>query len=339
MQHRKRSTPALKGLEKRGEEVWRRKGVPESSNQGGVGRLRNQEGEYSVRVEEEDTFRTVPSTNLVSNSEVNSENEKEDDEVDRVDDVLDASKTMKQNSVDDMEKQGNEISDDRAKINEEEAERVETNCVNGSHQAGLEKEPVHEESPAQRKSGGGKHIENSASCENSIEESLVHGLDSIVQDSQSPLAEECVESVQNNFQGLNAEPNLGDNQDQEKGVNEANNSGTYGSDVSLRASQLPEINLHIELNPSAARRNIRSQQLEASVSTDGDDIDGYIMGFQEQEQDAVEKELQNTMLAGNTLGIKFGNSGILRMKKMIENESIAMKASIKNNPFAPLLRD
>ncbi|KAF7149002.1 hypothetical protein RHSIM_Rhsim03G0015400 [Rhododendron simsii] len=38
-----RSTPALKGLEKRGEVVWRRKGVPESSNQGGVGRLRNQE--------------------------------------------------------------------------------------------------------------------------------------------------------------------------------------------------------------------------------------------------------------------------------------------------------
>ncbi|KAI8573276.1 hypothetical protein RHMOL_Rhmol01G0265700 [Rhododendron molle] len=164
---------------------------------------------YSVRVEEEDTFRTVPLTNLVSNSEVNSENEEEDDEVDGVDDELDASKTMKQNSMDDMENQGNEILDDRAKINEEEAEKVETNCINGSHQAGLEKEPVHEDSPAQRKSGGGKHFENYASCENMSEESnnSDHGLDSIVQDSRSPPVEECVESVQKNFQVLNAEPN------------------------------------------------------------------------------------------------------------------------------------
>ncbi|KAG5567237.1 hypothetical protein RHGRI_002704 [Rhododendron griersonianum] len=229
--------------------------------------------EMGRRVEEEDTFRTVPSTNLVSNSEVNSEDEDEDDEVDRVDDELDANKTMKQNSVDDMENQGNEILDDRAKINEEEAEKVETNCINGSHQDGWEKEPVHEESHAQRKSGGGEHIENCASCENINEESnnYDHGLDSIAQDSQSPLAEECVESVQKNFQLLNAEPNLGDNQDQEKGVNQANNSGVYESDVSIKASQLPDINLHIELNQSAARRNTRSTGLWAGGK-------GLIMG-------------------------------------------------------------
>ncbi|KAG5551566.1 hypothetical protein RHGRI_009839 [Rhododendron griersonianum] len=200
--------------------------------------------EMGRRVEEEDTFRTVPSTNLVSNSEVNSEEEQEDDEVGRVDDEVDASKTMKQNSVDDMENQGNESLDDRAKINEEEVEKDETNDINGSHKDELEKEPAHEESYAQWKSGGargGKHIENFASCENINEESHTsHGLVSIVQDSQSPIAEECVESVQKNFQVLNAEPNLGNNQDQEKGVKEANNSGAYESDlVSSPLSFLP----------------------------------------------------------------------------------------------------
>ncbi|KAF7129699.1 hypothetical protein RHSIM_Rhsim10G0184600 [Rhododendron simsii] len=276
-----RSNPNMKGFEKRG-------------------------NEYNVRVEEEDTFRTVSSTNLVPNFEVTSENEEEDDEVDKVDDELDANK----NSVDDMETQGNEMLDDRAKTNEEEAEKVETNYNNGSHQAGLEKAPFHEESLAQRKSVKGKYTEKPDSCENNNEESINsdHGLDSIVQDSQSPVIEECFESVLKNVPVQNTESNPGANYDQEKEVNEANNSGAYESNVSLRASQLPDINLHIELNPSA-------------------------------EQDAIEKELQHTILAGNTLGIKVRNSGILRMKKMIENEALALKASIKNNTYAPLMRD
>ncbi|KAF7143615.1 hypothetical protein RHSIM_Rhsim05G0007500 [Rhododendron simsii] len=280
---------------------------------------------------------TVSSTNLVPNFEVTSENEEGDDEVDKVDAELDANK----NSVDDIETQGNEMLDDRAKTDEEEAEKVETNYNNGSHQAGLEKAPFHEESLAQRKSVKGKYTEKPDSFENNNEESINfdHGLDSIVQDSQSPVIEECFESVLKNIPVQNAESNPGANYDQEKEVNEANNSGAYESNVSLRASQLPDINLHIELNPSAVRRNIRSQQFEASVSTEEDDIDGYIIGSQEQEQDAIEKELQHTILAGNTLGIKVRNSGILRMKKMIENEALALKASIKNNTYAPLMRD
>ncbi|KAF7115527.1 hypothetical protein RHSIM_RhsimUnG0052900 [Rhododendron simsii] len=311
-----RSNPNMKGFEKRGNESGRK---------------------YNVRVEEEDTFRTVSSTNLVPNFEVTFENKEEDDEVEKVDDELDANK----NSVDDMETQGNEMLDDRAKTNEEEAEKVETNYNNGSHQAGLEKAPLHEESLAQRKSVKGKYTEKPDSCENNNKESINsdHGLESIVQDSQSPVIEECFESVLKNVPVQNAESNPGANYDQEKEVNEANNSGAYESNVSLRASQLPDINLHIELNPSAVRRNIRSQQFEASVSTEEDDIDGYIIGSQEQEQDAIEKELQHTILAGNTLGIKVRNSGILRMKKMIENEALALKASMKNNTYAPLMRD
>lgn len=99
------------------------------------------------------------------------------------------------------------------------------------------------------------------------------------------------------------------------------------------------INLHVDLNQSVVRRSIRSQQLDASLSTEGDDFDGYIIASQEQEQNAMDEELQNTLIAGKTLGIKFGDTGILIMKKMIENESKEMKASLKNNTFAPVMTD
>lgn len=113
----------------------------------------------------------------------------------------------------------------------------------------------------------------------------------------------------------------------------------YDSNVILRASQLQSINLHVDINPSAVRKNIRSQQLEATLSNDGDDIDSYIIASQEQEQISLDKELQSTIIAGNNLGINFRDDGILRMKKMIEIETKALKASLKNNSFAPLLRD
>lgn len=136
------------------------------------------ERKYTVRVEEEDTFRTVALAIQVSSAEVNSENEEENDEVDSLDDDRDASKNKKGNAVDDMEILRNEISDDRAKINEEEAERIETNGINGSHQSELGKEPVHIEPPDQRKTVEGKHLENHVSCENNNEESTnsAHGL-------------------------------------------------------------------------------------------------------------------------------------------------------------------
>ncbi|KAI8551279.1 hypothetical protein RHMOL_Rhmol06G0173200 [Rhododendron molle] len=75
------------------------------------------------------------------------------------------------------------------------------------------------------------------------------------------------------------------------------------------------------------------------MSTEGEDIDSYIMDSQEQEQNAMDKELQNTIIAGNNLGIKFDNAGVLRMKKMIENENKALIAALKNNTLAPLVRD
>ncbi|KAG5529905.1 hypothetical protein RHGRI_030325 [Rhododendron griersonianum] len=215
-------------------------------------------------MEEEDTFRTIPSTNqLVPNFEVYSVNEEEDDEVDKVDDELVANKNKKRNSVDDMEIQGIESVDDRAKLNEEEVERVEANCIIESHPFGLEKEPVFEKSFGQRKSIGGKYSENMDSCENNNDESSNsdHGLESFVQDSLSLINEDCFESVHKNFPDQNEDSNLEVNKDQDKEVNEANSSGAYDSNVALRASQLPDINLHIELNP-------RLRGLEKAVGAD-----------------------------------------------------------------------
>ncbi|KAG5550627.1 hypothetical protein RHGRI_015539 [Rhododendron griersonianum] len=127
---------------------------------------------------------------------------------------LDASKINSRKPVDDMESQGNEVFGDRAKISEEETGKVETNYINGSHQSELEKEPA-----AHGRSERGKHNENFDSCDNINEVSTNsdHGLDSIVQDSQSPVVEDCVESVQKNTQAQNAEFYLDGNQDQEKG--------------------------------------------------------------------------------------------------------------------------
>ncbi|KAG5556710.1 hypothetical protein RHGRI_007100 [Rhododendron griersonianum] len=87
------------------------------------------------------------------------------------------------------------------------------------------------------------------------------------------------------------------------------------------------------------RAVMRCQQLEASLSSEGDEIEEYIIASQEQEQMEIDKEVQNTIKACNALGIKFGDAGIKRMTKMIANEAKILKASLKNNSFAPLMRD
>ncbi|KAG5561683.1 hypothetical protein RHGRI_004660 [Rhododendron griersonianum] len=97
---------------------------------------------YSV---EEETFRTVSPTKHFSNPKA----KEEDDEVDNTDDDMDASSKKEENAVDDMEKQRNELSDDKV----EEAEKGE-NSDNGSHQSGLGKEPIFEKPPFQEKTVG-----------------------------------------------------------------------------------------------------------------------------------------------------------------------------------------
>ncbi|KAI8568925.1 hypothetical protein RHMOL_Rhmol02G0238600 [Rhododendron molle] len=70
-----------------------------------------------------------------------------------------------------------------------------------------------------------------------------------------------------------------------------------------------------------------------------DEADNYIFGTQEQQQDRIAEELQNNIREGITLGIKFDDMGVKRMKKMIEKEAIEMNLLLKNNTFALLQRN
>ncbi|KAF7132436.1 hypothetical protein RHSIM_Rhsim09G0077300 [Rhododendron simsii] len=235
---------------------------------------------YNVRVVEEETFSTVITTHQVSNPEA----EEEDDEVDKIDGNRNASSKKNGDLMDDTEKQKTNYSDDMAKRGDEEAEKGDNNVINGSHQSAV--------------------LGNIEDGEGFNEESTnsVHGLDSIVQDSQSPLFDDGHDSISNRFQVQNINAQKG-------------------------------INLHVDLNPSAIRRSIRSQQFEASLTTEEEDIDGYIIDSQVQEHNAMDKELQYNITAGNTLGIKYNDSGVLRLKKgcgaVWGNNTNRMKRSMK----------
>ncbi|KAF7145750.1 hypothetical protein RHSIM_Rhsim04G0148100 [Rhododendron simsii] len=70
-----------------------------------------------------------------------------------------------------------------------------------------------------------------------------------------------------------------------------NNSNSSGYMKELEALSSAGYKPSCRLKSSAVRKNIRSQQFEASMSTDGEDIDSYIMDPQEQEQNTMDTEL------------------------------------------------
>ncbi|XP_058180116.1 uncharacterized protein LOC131298656 [Rhododendron vialii] len=163
---------------------------------------------YCVQVVEEGTFRTISSVEHVANPEA----EVEDDEVENTSDYRDASSNKEENLVDDMEMQRKMYSDDKVEEAEkfEEDERVEKS-ENGSYQSVLGKEPNVENSPLQEETVGDRAQGNNGSDGRFNEESSnsVQGLDSIVPDSQSPLNEECFESIKNSCQIQNIEAHGG----------------------------------------------------------------------------------------------------------------------------------
>ncbi|KAG5560703.1 hypothetical protein RHGRI_003890 [Rhododendron griersonianum] len=118
-----------------------------------------------------------------------------------------------------MELQGNRILNDRAQNNEEEAkesenkeeeaEKAGNNGFNDNHLSGRE--------ILQALQGAGtlgNHVDGENSNEESINSFL--GLDSIVQDSQSPLNEDCIESAKDSSQRQYTEAQAGDKQGQGK---------------------------------------------------------------------------------------------------------------------------
>ncbi|KAG5530599.1 hypothetical protein RHGRI_025531 [Rhododendron griersonianum] len=172
---------------------------------------------YNVRVVEEETFSTVTSTYQVSNPEA----EEEDDEVDKTEGDRNASRKKNGDLMDDMEKQNTSYSDDLAKRGDEEAKKGDNNDINCSHQSELEKEPTLERALIQEETVGtmseaNKYpfvlpksavLGNIEDGEGFNEESTnsIHGLDSIVPDSQSPWSDDGHDSVSNRFQVQNIE--------------------------------------------------------------------------------------------------------------------------------------
>lgn len=82
------------------------------------------------------------------------------------------------------------------------------------------------------------------------------------------------------------------------------------SNNSLQASQLPSLNLQVELNPKEARKALRKKLRESCMSheTSGfvENTINYVM--QGQEDNQVINKLKATAIPDNILGIDFNNN-------------------------------
>ncbi|KAI8527168.1 hypothetical protein RHMOL_Rhmol12G0054800 [Rhododendron molle] len=220
---------------------------------------------FVIRVEEEDSFGVVSPPHQVSSSAVSRDGE--DDEVDRND-------SWKKKA-----KQLGELA-------------INVGAIILPEDINLYSLLPKSAAPIQFNTLEDSHDESSNST---------HVLDSIVQDSLSPLQEKSLESGHPNRQVQPRENQIVENleQEQEKGLEQeqnsekvsqtATNSGVIISNNNIRASQVQGINLLVELNPSAVSKSIRSQQYEDSLSKDGiaDEVSGYIFDSLEQEQSMI----------------------------------------------------
>lgn len=91
------------------------------------------------------------------------------------------------------------------------------------------------------------------------------------------------------------------------------------SNNSLRPSQLPSINIQVDLNPKEARRILRKRIRDEVSSPESSD---FI-------RNKLNAELEATAEAGRIIGVEFTNVDLLMMEKLIGKE---------NNRFAPLHR-
>ncbi|KAF7154284.1 hypothetical protein RHSIM_Rhsim01G0048500 [Rhododendron simsii] len=185
-----------------------------------------------------------------------------------------------------------------------------------------------------------------------INSSSTHGLESIVEDSMglTSLFQEA-EDTRGKSQGdeilSHSVPML---TDPTKPINEGKEAGNeplvFDSGNNIRASQFAGINLMVDFRPKEVNGKNRSQPfgeelvLVESNRTAGSphEISGYIADTPDQEQFRIAEELQETIRASTKLGIKYDDAGVLRMKKMIEQEAKDLESILRDNPFAPLQR-
>ncbi|KAG5547952.1 hypothetical protein RHGRI_013590 [Rhododendron griersonianum] len=173
---------------------------------------------------------------------------------------------------------------------------------------------------------------------NEVNSNSTHGLDSLVLDSQSP------------SKGESQEFGVPKNRDQSAGVQEVEKAELVGhqqvlgrnnvninspividSNCSFRPSQLKSINLLVELNPSIIRKTTRSQQYEECMSKE-DSVHGSSgddMTDQDQNREGEVDTFEDTIAAGEILGIDFEESDVWAIKKTFEAEDKETKMLMK----------
>lgn len=104
-----------------------------------------------------------------------------------------------------------------------------------------------------------------------------------------------------------------------------------GSGNSIWESQLPSINLQVNLNPKEARKALWKRIRESSLSYEASESVENTLNFvsQGQQHDPILSELHATTKVGETLGIDSTNKVVLDIEKMIllENRFFPLQKS------------
>lgn len=165
---------------------------------------------------------------------------------------------------------------------------------------------------------------------------MSHGIESIVEDSEGLLQDR----LQAHNEAVSKENPIENKATEEnKSTEEENNINTQrqpiflsgpvliGSKSKWRASQLEGINLQVELDPRSQRKSLRSQLYEDCMSPG----EGVVPDTQERFQNLVQSELNITKEAGRRLGVDFSEVDCRMMKNMIESETNKFFLLQRNN--------
>ncbi|KAH7835323.1 hypothetical protein Vadar_025032 [Vaccinium darrowii] len=287
----------------------------------------------------------------------------EDDEVDRSKVDRDDRVEKEDHSINDMEVQGNKEADKDVNMEDGSGRLLEhawtnNNCVRqlvnkqekvpdvmiNVAPSNLEIQDQHSLIRIQNRS---KDLEEAEALVE-VKSNTSHGLDSIVEDSCDPIKETYLNKLlQQKTQetqevevqskermeyvvqqkvvgenGLEIEDHL---KELESNILLMDGPVVLGSRNNIRASQIPSINLQVELNPREARKALRKR---TSQSCDSADNTNGVSGLQSFQQNIVLQELYANTIVGDKLGIEYTDIDIRYMKKLIEVET--------SNRFAPL---
>lgn len=177
--------------------------------------------------------------------------------------------------------------------------------------------------------------------------SSTHGLDSLVEDSGGPIREICgnkpsIQQITHDTEAQSeerskvvaqqrvVEETCMDYEENQKELEEKilllDGPVVLGSTNNIRASQIPSINLQVELNPKEARKALRAWISQSYGSASDENITSP-SASQGYKQNSILQELYSTTVVGDKLGIDYSDKDLRHMKKLIEA-----------NRFAPLLR-